>query len=148
MPPFAGSTPVPRVRLQRGAGLCVTQGASALESVLIDRASSPAISLPQTHHEYNGKFHPVQKALSQKANIYRWKVFTQSNTRAGEAGLHSHARKENPANCCALCAGERRRELYGEQTGLVDGDHLARVPFRAVAQYAPVCSPQCRSWSV
>lgn len=57
------------------------------------------MSLPRTDHEYNGKFHAVQNALSHKANMHGWKVFSQSNARARKAGLHSCTKKENPENC-------------------------------------------------
>lgn len=64
----------------------MTWGASALESALTDRVSLPGISLPQTDHEYNGKFHAVQKALSQKANIYGGKFSSSLMPELGKQG--------------------------------------------------------------
>lgn len=86
--------------------LCVPQGATAMQS---GRNFSPLLSLLETNCEYNGKFHAVQKTPSHKANIYRWKVFILSNARAGKVGLHSHTRKENPADYWAQDASERRQ---------------------------------------
>lgn len=118
--------------------LCVPQGATAMQS---GRNFSPLLSLLETNCEYNGKFHAVQKTPSHKANIYRWKVFMLSNARAGKVGLHSHTRKENPADYCAQDARERRQ-------GGRCGGQMWKFILTLVTQYTPERSPKCRSWSL
>lgn len=86
--------------------LCVPWGATAMQS---GRHFSPLLSLLEANCEYNGKFHAVQKTPSHKANIYRWKVFILSSAWAGQVGLHSHTRKQNPANYCVQDVRERKQ---------------------------------------